>query len=193
MSNVKKDQQSPSWSTVLDMPLGELSSRVGQADTLIQQALALFPGLLTMTDQERRISNGRFRHGEGKMYLTVLDVMEAFPAFFEGLADLDEGVDPTKVETPLMRDRLQRAEILAGLLDPAGKLGGVSDTVLHLRSLVRDPLKEAYGIAKSMAKTQAKLRSMLAPVIDFYAALARAAAESRKANEEASAKADAGK
>ncbi len=76
--------------------------------------------------------------------------------------------------------------------DPAGKLGGMSDTVLHLRSLVRDPLKEAYGIAKSMAKTNVKLKSMLAPIIDFYAALARTAAESRKANAEACAKGDAG-
>ena len=45
--------------------------------------------------------------------LTLVSIMEAFPKFFEGLADLDQGVDPTKVETPLMRDRIQRAEILA--------------------------------------------------------------------------------
>ena len=182
MANGTKKTGAQTWSSVLDMPLDELESRVGQASTLIKQALDLFPGLLVLTDEERRYSNGRFRNGEGKMYLTILSVMEAFPTFFEGLADLDQGVDPTKVETPLMRDRLQRAEILARLLDPAGQLGGMSDTVLHLRSLVRDPVKEAYGIAKSMAKTNTKLKSMPAPVIDFYAAIARAAAESRKAN-----------
>ncbi len=76
-----------SWSSVFDMPLDELESRVAQADTLIQQALDLFPGLLVLTDQERKYSNGRFRAGEGKMYLTVLSVMEAFPTFFEELAD----------------------------------------------------------------------------------------------------------
>lgn len=182
MANVTKKTGAQTWTSVLDMPLDELESRVGQAGTLMKQAFALFPGLLVLTDEERRYSNGRFRNGEGQMYLTILSVMEAFPTFFEGLADLDQGVDPTKVETPLLRDRLQRAEILARLLDPAGQLGGMSDTVLHLRSLVRDPVKEAYGIAKSMAKTNTKLKSMLAPVIDFYAAIARAAAESRKAN-----------
>lgn len=182
MANGTKKTGAQTWTSVLDMPLDELESRVGQAGTLMKQAFALFPGLLVLTDEERRYSNGRFRNGEGQMYLTILSVMEAFPTFFEGLADLDQGVDPTKVETPLLRDRLQRAEILARLLDPAGQLGGMSDTVLHLRSLVRDPVKEAYGIAKSMAKTNTKLKSMLAPVIDFYAAIARAAAESRKAN-----------
>ncbi len=182
MANGTKKTGAQTWTSVLDMPLDELESRVGQAGTLMKQAFALFPGLLVLTDEERRYSNGRFRNGEGQMYLTILAVMEAFPTFFEGLADLDQGVDPTKVETPLLRDRLQRAEILARLLDPAGQLGGMSDTVLHLRSLVRDPVKEAYGIAKSMAKTNTKLKSMLAPVIDFYAAIARAAAESRKAN-----------
>lgn len=182
MANGTKKTGAQTWTSVLDMPLDELESRVGQAGTLMKQAFALFPGLLVLTDEERRYSNGRFRNGEGQMYLTILAVMEAFPTFFEGLADLDQGVDPTKVETPLLRDRLQRAEILARLLDPAGQLGGMSDTVLHLRSLVRDPVKEAYGIAKSMAKTNPKLKSMLAPVIDFYAAIARAAAESRKAN-----------
>ena len=29
----------------------------------------------------------------------------------------------------------------------------MSDTVMHLRALVRDPIKEAYGISKAMAKT----------------------------------------
>ncbi len=61
-------------------------------------------------------------------------------------------------------------------------IGGITDTVLHLRSLVRDPIKEAYGISKAMARTNEVLKSMLAPVIDFYAAAAKAAAASRKAN-----------
>ena len=191
MPNVKKTG-SQAWSTVFDMPLDELESRVGQAGALIKQALDLFPGLLVMTDEERRYSNGRFRNGEGEMYLTVLSVMEKFPSFFEGLADLDAGVDPTKVETPLLRDRIQRAEILAKLLGTADKLGGMSDTVLHLRSLVRDPIKEAYGIGKSMAKTNVTLKSMLAPVIDFYATLAKAAVAARKANAEANLGGDAG-
>jgi hypothetical protein len=48
-------------------------------------------------------------------------------------------------------------------------------------------MKEAYGISKAMAGSNAKLKSMLAPVINFYAALAKAAAATRKANAEAAA------
>ncbi len=177
-----KKPGSPVWSSVFDMPLDELESRVVQAHGFMQQAVDLFPGLSVMTDEERKYSNGRIRNGEGSQFITLIGIMEAFPEFFEGLADLDEGVDPTKLETPLMRDRVQRAEILAKLLDTAAKFGGISDTVLHLRELVRDPMKEAYGISKVMASSNAKLKSMLASVINYYAGLAKAAAATRKAN-----------
>lgn len=178
---------SPPWSTVFDMPLDELKSRVGQAHALMQQAVALFPGLYAMTDDERKFTNGRIRDGEGLQFLKLIDIMEAFPKFFEGLADLDQGIDPKQVETPLMRDRVQRAEILAKLLDDAAKLGGLSDTVLHLRELVRDPMKEAYAISKVMARSSDALKSMLASVINFYAAMAKASAATRKANADAAA------
>ena len=181
----KKDLKA--WTSVFDMPLSELETRVTQASGLMQQALALFPGLIVKTDDERKHSNGRIRTGEGEKHLIIVSVMEAFPSYFEGLADLDQGLDPSVVETPLMRDRIQRAEILARLGDVAGKFDAMSDTVLHLRELVREPIREAYGIAKAMAKANQALRSMLAPVIDFYAAMAKASAASRKANAEAHA------
>ena len=195
MSKIKNEDQvgvtrapvSPLWSTVFDMPLDELKSRVGQAHGFMQQAIALFPGLYAMTDDERKYTNGRIRTGEGAQFLTLINIMEAFPQFFVGLADLDQGIDPKQVETPLMRDRVQRAEILADLLDTAAKLGGLSDTVLHLRELVRDPIKEAYAISKVMAKSSNALKSMLATVINFYATMAKAAAATRKANAEAAA------
>ena len=187
MVKVNEKTGALAWSTVFDMPIDELEKRTVQATSFMQQAFDLFPGLYAMTDEERRLTNGRIKNGEGQAFVTIISVMEAFPAFFESLSDLDQGVDPTKVETPLMRDRIQRAEILAKLVAPAAKLGEVSDTVLHLRALVRDPIREAYGIAKSMAKTHEKLRTMLVPVIDFYAAIARAAMETRKANAEAAA------
>jgi len=181
---MSKPTKPGAWNDVFDMPLEELSKRAETARGLIQQALDLFPGLVTLTEEERRHSSGRLRRGEGAMFLTLLAIMEAFPQFFEGLADLDEGVDPTKVEIELMRDRVERAEALAPLIDVMNKLGGVSDTVLVLRAKVREPMSEAYGIAKVMAKTNQALRSKLAPVIDFYSSIAKAAAASRKANAE---------
>ena len=195
MSKTKKEDKvaatqtlaSPLWSTVFDMPLDELKSRAVQAHGFIQQAIGLFPGLYAMTDDERKYTNGRIRTGEGPQFLTLIDIMEAFPQFFEGLANLDQGIDPKQVETPLMRDRVERAEILAKLLDDAAKLAALSDTVLHLRELVRDPMKEAYAISKVMQKSSDKLKSMLASVINFYANLAKASAATKKANAEAAA------
>lgn len=176
---------SPIWSTVFDMPLDELKTRVIQADAFMKQALALFPGLFAMTDEERKTTTGRLRTGEGPIFLKVVGIIEAFPAYFVGLADLDEGIDPKVVETPLIRDRIERAEILAKLIDDADKLTGLSDTVLHLRALVREPIKEAYAISKAMKRTNEALKTMLVPVLNYYAAMAKAALESRQANQAA--------
>jgi hypothetical protein len=90
-----KKKAAQGWSSIFDMPLDELESRVVQADALMAQALDLFPGLRVMTDEERKYTNGRVKNGEGPMFLLIVSVMEAFPAFFEGLADLDQGLDPT--------------------------------------------------------------------------------------------------
>jgi hypothetical protein len=54
--------------------------------------------------------------------------------------------------------------------------------VLHLRDLVRTPVSEAYGIAKTLAKTNLKLKTSLAPVINYYRRIAELAAAARKAN-----------
>jgi hypothetical protein len=170
------------WTSVFDMPLDELQKRTEQAATLMERSLELLPGLLTMTAKERVRSSGRLRAGEGAIYLDVIAVMEEYPAFFEGLADLDEGLDPTKVETALMRDRIQRAEVLAPLGGLLEKFGGIADTVLLLRGQVRQPLEEAYGIAKSLARTNATIRSKLARALDYYAKIAKAGAATRRAN-----------
>ena len=175
----------PIWSTVFDMPLDELQRRVTQADALMKQAVGLFPGLFVMTDDERKTTTGRLRTGEGPIFLKVVEIIEAFPSYFAGLADLDEGIDPKVVETPLIRDRIERAEILAKLIDDAEKLTGLSDTVLHLRALVREPIKEAYAISKAMKRTNEALKTMLVPVLNYYAAMAKAALASRQANQAA--------
>ena len=171
--------------SILTMPLDALQSRVTQAMGLWKQILVLLPGGVVFTDNERLRTQGRLRDGEEAQLLTVLDVTEAFPALFEGLADLDEGADPTRFEPKLLRDRLQRAAILAPFVDslayPAEH--SLGDTVLHLRALARGPLSEAYGIAKAMARSNLKLKTLLAPVMDFYRSLAVMAAAARKVNQ----------
>src|SRR5262245_14504794 len=127
MAKPQKAVATQKWATVFDMPLDELQKRVAKAKELMEQAVDLFPGLAVLTEEQRLHTNGRIRKGEGAMFLRIIDVMEAYPHFFEGLADLDNGNDPTKVETALMRDRIRRAETLAPLLDLADRLNGISD------------------------------------------------------------------
>ena len=189
-SNTPSHKTAAVQESILTMPPAELRARVAKALALWQQILALLPGGVVLTEPERQHSHGRLRDGEGAQMITVLAVAERFPALFASLADLDEGTDPTRFELPLLRERLERAEILAPLAEAlAGRqLLSITDTVLHLRDLVRTPVSEAYAIAKSVAKTDVKLKTMLAPVMDYYRRLAELSAASRKANQDAKSK-----
>jgi hypothetical protein len=178
------DKKSAAHASILTMPLDELRERVTKALALWKQIEALLPGGIVLTEAERKSTLGRLRDSESGHLLTILAVCEKFPALFTSLADLDEGTDPTRFETELLRDRLQRAEALEPLVTALAdaKIVAVSDTVLHLRNLARAPISEAYAIAKTIAKTNAQVSTMLAPVLDFYRGLAALAAAARKAN-----------
>lgn len=169
--------------TVLTMPLGQLQANVGEANRLIGQIGALLPGLFTLTVDDRKHSNGRFKDGESTGFYNVLDATEKFPQYFEELADKDEGYDPTRFEPERLRDRLQRRDELASVSTKLeGLAGPADDTVLHLGELTKPVLTEAYGIAKMHAKNNPAIRSLIAPLMDYYAAAARKAAETRAAN-----------
>lgn len=186
----KNDKKSAAHASILTMPLDELRERVMKALALWKQIEALLPGGVVLTEAERKNSLGRLRDGESGHLLTILAVCEKYPALFASLADLDEGTDPTRFETELLRDRLLRAEALEPLVTALSdaKIVAVSDTLLHLRDLARAPISEAYAIAKTIAKTSAPVSSMLAPVLDFYRGLAARAAASRKANDDEKSK-----
>ena len=126
------------YTSILTMPLEELQKRVIQALVLWKQIIALFPGTVVLTAEERNSNAGRLRVNEEDALLTILKVADAFPEYFTSLADRDSGVDPAKFETELQRDRL--------------------------------------------ASTNKALSSMLAPALDFFRALGKAAAAARKAH-----------
>jgi hypothetical protein len=169
--------------SVLTLPLTEIQSRVTQALALWEQIVALFPGTVVLTAAERHSNAGKIREGEEPAMLAILKVADAFPQYFTSLVDLDEGVDPTKFETDLLRDRLARADALAPLADAfATQPVGIDDTVLQLRALAREPIASAYAIAKSVAPTNQAVSTMLAPALDYYRAIGKASAAARKAN-----------
>lgn len=57
------------------MPLDELHHRVTQADAFMKQAVALFPGLYAMTDEERKTTTGRLRTGEGPIFREIVGII----------------------------------------------------------------------------------------------------------------------
>ncbi|HND13047.1 MAG TPA: hypothetical protein PKI49_07690 [Pseudomonadota bacterium] len=160
--------------SVFDLPLAELTQRVEKAMSLLAEAQALLPGLRTLTEDDRRHSGGKFRTGESEVLHRVLDAIRAQPAYFASLSDEDDGNDPTQLEVDLIADRLARRDLLSQL---QAKFAAVeqplSDSVLHLGEQTRGVLLAAYRIARTVARTDRKLRDQIAPVIDFYGAMVR--------------------
>ena len=163
-----------------ELPIEELRQRAVRAKELIDELNALFPDRRRYTEDERRHSQGRLREGEAEMLGNVLSVVEYAPHYFASLADQDEGHDPGRLETPLLRDRLERRVIMGQISDALEPFTrGIGDTALHYGDLVRPVLLSAYRIAKPISKSDLGVANRLAPVVDFYTGPARAAAQTR--------------
>jgi len=165
------------------MSVDTLRQRVERARALVREIEALFPGLTTLSEDDRRASDGRVRGDEERGALSsILDAVDANPAVFACLADKDDGVDPTRVETGLLRDRLARQQCLAdlsALLAPIAR--SVEDTALEQGERCKPVILAAYQIARPVAKHDAAMRAKLVPAIDYYSAIARKGARTRAA------------
>lgn len=178
----KKKTSAPARS-IEDMSVEELQSRVETGREHVRALAALFPGLLTLTEEDRTHSQGRMRAGEAQVIGSVLDAVDASPAYFTSLADVDEGHDPNVFETGLLRERLAKRELMQGLAaELAPVSNGMADSVLHFGGQVRPPTLAAYRLGKVVAQTDRKMRGALAMAIDFYGAPAKAAARKRAAS-----------
>lgn len=177
---------------VFTMSLSALDKHVAQLLGELGKAESALDGLVRLTRQERVDSPGKFRNGEADALGSVLDAAVAKPALFESLADKDFGSDASTFEIGALRDRLQRIDKLAPVADKLEELSTlISDTVMQLTAETKPVMQEAYGIAKSVAKTDGELRATIAPAIDFYKEIARRSAETRKRNEQKQAAAGA--
>lgn len=165
---------------VFTMSIPELEDRVARAKQLFGEIEQLLPGLVTMTEDDRRHSEGKLRDGEADALTAVIDVADQHPQYFAALADKDGGVDPKTFETDLLRGHLARRKLLGSVAVAAAELTApLGDTVLMLGEQVRPVLLAAYQIAKPIAVADEKLRSRLAPALDFYGKIGRRGAETR--------------
>lgn len=170
---------------VLTMPTDELKKRVEKVKALLAQAEELLPGLVTLTHEDRRTSAGRFRTGEADALGSVLKLADQKPALFESLAAKDEGNDPAVFEVALVRDRLDRIALLQPVAETFDELiASVQDTVVHLGEKTRPVLLTAYELARPQAKHDDRIRSTLAPAIDFYGKMTQASVAARRKNQQ---------
>ena len=135
-----------------DLTAEQLTKRVERATEHLQNADDELGDLFTLTDAERRSSDGRLREGEATALAAVLDAAERRPSAFDVLGNKDGGTNPAKFETVVLRDQLQRAVTLDGLATALeGLARDVRDTQLVLGGDVRRVLLAAYEIAKPLA------------------------------------------
>lgn len=178
--------------SIFTRPLDQFRADVATAEGHIKAAREILGGMLTMTAQARKDSAGKFRDGESAGFYPLIDFAVQAPQYFVGLADKDEGSDPDHFEPLLLRDRLERRDLLARIDVAAQQLSQeVSDSTLYLGDLTKPVLLAAYGIAKSLAVHDVKVRSAVATIIDFYSAVAKKGAETRAVNKAAQAAAEA--
>jgi hypothetical protein len=163
--------------------LEDLKKRAAASSELNAQIRAHFQEARQLAKQDRRSSRGKMGLVEAAALRGTLDAIDLEPAVFASLADEDEGHDPKKVETDLLRERFNRHEIytrLAEELTATAKL--LTDAALTNGAMVRPLCLAAYEIAKPISKRNPAMREKITALIDYYAANAEAAAETRQAN-----------
>lgn len=167
-----------------DMSLAQFRENIEEAKEhargFVVKIHELFPGLVTLTKEQRAVAP-RLREGEHDNFLAILKIVEMKPQLFESLADNDEGMDPNKFETGLLRDRIEKHRLLGELAAELAPLSEqIGDSPLYLASLFRDAMSAAYRIAKAHSETDKTIMDVLAPVIDFMRKGPLAAAARRR-------------
>lgn len=168
------------------LTVDEMKKRMLKARTMLAEIRATFPEARKLARDDRRTSQGRMGVTENKALRSVVDAMDEEPAIFNALADEDEGHDPNKLETTLLRDRFERHEVYMTLAEELEEIAQVfSDTALAVGALVKPVVQAGYEIAKPLSKRHAAIREKITPALDYYGANAAASAATRAANKAA--------
>ncbi|APR87826.1 hypothetical protein A7982_13175 [Minicystis rosea] len=172
--------------------LADLKKRHTKAKKLLADARALFAEAHELPKDDRRRSQGRLGADESVAMRGVIGAMESEPAVFVSLADFDGGNDPQKLETALLRERLDRYDLYQDIAEEAESLARLfADQALSVGALVVPVVRAGYEIAKPVSKTNPKVRAKISKMLDYHGANAQAAQASRKANKTKKAPVDA--
>jgi hypothetical protein len=165
------------------LTVDELNQRALKAKALLGEIRALFPEAHGLAKDDRRLSQGKMGVDEAEALRGVVDAMDLQPGIFEALADEDEGHDPNKLETELLRDRFDRHAIYLSLAAEVEEVANVfSDTALAVGALVKPVSLAGYEIAKPISKRSEAIRGKIAKALDLYSGRALAGAAARRAS-----------
>lgn len=153
------------------LSVAELEKRSKESRALVAKIRGQFPEAKRVAGDDRVTSQGKMGLKESTALYSVVDAMDEEPAIFGVLADEDEGHDPTKLETGLIRDRFARHRVYAELAEELQSLATVfSDAALEMGALVKPVTLAAYEIAKPLSKRHKSIREKIAPALDYYGA-----------------------
>jgi hypothetical protein len=169
-----------------EMTVGDLQHKLAEARTSLGLIRKAFSEARRLPSGDRRRSQGRMGKNEAVVLRGVVDAMDEAPEVFSVLANEDDGHDPGRLETDLLRDRLDRHEVYSSLADELEELAAVmSDTALSIASQVKPVTLAGYEIAKPLSKRLPAIREKIAPALDYYGGNAAAGQATRKAKKAA--------
>ncbi len=149
------------------------------------------------TREERwttRRTLGRLVYRDTALYARLFDIIEGSQicGAFDALGAKDNGEDPQRFETEVLRARLQwvdhLSEVSTGLRFLADRL---DDEALHVGAETALPALLALELARVLAKSNATFRGAIAPVLDELSAMTLAARNALAAARENNTKAPA--
>jgi len=170
------------------------AARRAQALGLLASLAALYPEARNMLRDERRRTLGRLVYRDAALYAQLFDVIEGsqIRAAFDALGAVDDGEDPQRFETEVLRARLQRVGHLSAVSTDLRKLADrLDDEALHLGAATATPALLALELARVLAKSNATFQGSIAPVLDALSAMTLAARNALAAAREDDAKAAA--
>ncbi|MEO5728588.1 MAG: hypothetical protein ABI134_32740 [Byssovorax sp.] len=180
-----------------ELSKAELDVLFEESNQELDKLEARWAGLVKQTEQERARSIGRSLGVLGGPLGLLLDILmpkngkeSDLAKHFNGLGDADFGEDPDKFEPELLSRRLHRVEYEQQLQARFEKMARhFGDDALHTGAMVVAPGMMAIALARTLAGSSAAHRSVLAPVLDAFRALTKAArasaAEARAAKKPA--------
>jgi hypothetical protein len=167
--------------TVFDMPMDKLRANAAGLRQKVAEGLAALPGLLRMTAEQRKGAKGRLRDGEEEALAAIFATTQAYPQFFEALADHDFGKDPKRFEPEVLVERIERFLLIKGLREVlAAADQDIADTALQIGAELRVPAKMAYDIAKPLARVSPAMQTTLAPANRYYADISKKGVATKK-------------